>query len=259
MQRWLALLLAALLAITVGGTPVQAQDGGELPPCTAEDLQPIATLAIGMIETMDRQGAIAVDNMLHWRERLIALDVEACDGIHDPLLQLQLASDELLIGTLLLERGEEHRDMAAAAINIGLTNLVGLRFSLAETINQPDMIRRPFGTLTGNSILAAFEAAGLPFDDVVRNAGPAGADSPTTETERITFALTSVFDGAAGQVLVFDDVDARDEWLAYLLAEETMNEDHVFTHQNVLLVLGADLDTETALQFREALETVAAD
>ena len=55
------------------------------------------------------------------------------------------------------------------------------------------------GDLTADGVLAALDAADLPFDGVQRDAGPAGRGAPHTEAERITFSLPDVFDGGVGQ------------------------------------------------------------
>lgn len=267
MQRWALIVgLVALVLTGPGAVLAQGDPPAEGVPCTTADLAPVSRIVAGMVETMDREGAFGVDNLLRWRGEIAALDVPACDGMVDTVLQLQLAADELLIGALLLERAatpalvsdpataQETTDTAALALNIGLTNLVGMRFTMAAAAQEEGSIL-PFGDLTGAAVIAAFEAADLPLADVILAAGPAGDSAPATETERVTFSLPSVFDGGVGQVLVFADERARDAWLGYLFGEVT-DPGYVYIHQNVILQLTPELDRTTALEFRAALRTL---
>ncbi|GAB4572726.1 MAG: hypothetical protein Kow0077_12970 [Anaerolineae bacterium] len=259
MRRWILIILVAGLVLTGAGKMARAQDGGEeaLPPCTAEDLAPLREIVTGMVETMDREGGLGVANLLRWREAVAGLTLTECAGMKDALVQLQLASDELLIGALLLDRtpadeaeAEQLARVAAVAINTGLTNLVGMRFAFAGGADEP--AGESFGSLSGADVLAAFQTAGLPMADVNPAAGPAGGGAPTTEAERITFTLPEARDGAVGQVLVFRAARDRDAWLAYLFGE-VPDPGYVYAYANVIVQLSPELPRQDALRFRAAL------
>lgn len=267
MRRWIG--FAVLIGMMLAGPGMALAQGDPPPvgaPCTTADLAPVAEIVVGMVETMDREGSFGVDNLLRWRGEIAALDIRNCEGMIDTLLQLQLASDELLIGALLLERAatpalvadpadaQELTDTAAVALNTGLTNLVGMRFTMAAAAQEQGTIL-PFGELTGPAVIAAFEAADLPLADVTLAAGAAGGNAPDTEIERVTFSLPSVFDGGVGQVLVFADARGRDVWLAYLFGE-LADPGYVYIHQNVILQLTPELDRATALRFRAVLRAL---
>ncbi|GEM_PF-4507769 len=253
MHKWLAVILVATILITSGAAVVSAQGGGSaLPPCTEADLQGILGIALDILRTTGNASRFEVADMLGWREEIAALEIPACAEADSIRLQLRLANDELLIGALLLERGEA-LDTAAAAINEGLAALVGLRYALS---GRPAAQSEVFGGLSGDDVLAIFEEIGLPVADVVRDAGPAGGDAPHTESERITFTLPTVFDGGVGQILIFADEASRDAWLAYLYGPEVAEPGYVLLHRNVIVQLSAELDQAAALQFRAALQNL---
>ncbi len=254
-----SMLLPPASVLAQGGDPT-----AEGIPCTAADLAPLGEIVSGMVAAVSRDGALEVEALLGWRAEIAALDVPRCAGMLDAVLQLQLASDELLIGALLLERAAlpAHADArdtlantAAVALNTGLTNLVGMRFTLAEAAGDSSAAALPFGALDGAAVIAAFEAAGLPLADVNLAAGPAGGAAPATERERVTFSLPTVFDGGRGQVLIFAEARGRDTWLAYLFGE-LVDPGYVYIHQNVILQLTPELDRATALRFQAALRAV---
>ncbi len=253
---WILVVVGMLVASPF---PARAQDGGELPACAGDDLQPITEIAIGLLDLINRQSNFAVTPLLDWRARITALEPPACAEGYPIYLQLRLATDEILIGALLLERGGESTQPAAEAINAGATALAELRFSLSTTVTSgagtPLPADQP-GDLTGAEVLAAFEAAGLPFDRVQMDAGPAGRGAPRTEIERITFGLPSVFDGGTGQLLVFDSPTAMSAWLNYLFGLDDQARGELLVYANVIVQLDAGLDQATARQFRAALEAL---
>ncbi len=263
MRRWVAwgLLVALLMVGSAGAVRAQGgQDGGALPPCTGDDLRPLADLAVRMLEATSRAGRYDVDEMLGWREDLAALAAPDCAEGADIQLRVRLAGDELLIGALLLERGDS-LERAAVAINDGLATLIALRHDL--TVGSPlggtapsGPGAEPFGHLDADDVLAAFERFGLPIADVRRNAGPAGGGAPRTEAERITFTLPTIFDGGVGQALIFDAAAGRDAWMAYLFEPGAVNAGYVFIERNVIVQLSPDLDAATAEQFRAALDSL---
>lgn len=242
------MILALLIMMTRAGV-VGAQGDGEadLPACTVEDLAALVEVMLPMYEAVLNANRYAVGEMLGWRAQLTEIGVPDCAGGFEFWLQLRLAADELLIGTLLIERGSS--DEAALALNQGLSALAGLRFQVPGPLNPSDR----FMVYTGDAVLAAFAALNLPIDDITRDAGPAGDGAPQTESERITFTLPTVFDGGVGQVLVFPDRAARDEWVNYLFGPDVVNPGHVYLQDNILIQLSPDLDNGEAVRFRAAL------
>jgi hypothetical protein len=258
-----AIILAALVMMT--GGPALAQGGDPaLPACTPGDYAPIAAVAIGMLDMINRQDTLEVDALLDWRAEIGALEVPACAEATDIILQLQLANDELLIGALLLERSGGLSDAdttstAATAINAGLTGLAGLRFQLSGSASNAPNAPTAIPLLTPvdvDAVLTAFEAAALPYADLTRDADPVGGDAPQTPTERITFMLPDIFDGGMGQLLVFADADGRDAWLTYLYGNNVTDPGYVYVHRNIILQLSRELDRNTAIRFRAALLSV---
>ncbi len=256
----LVLLVIALAAGTV--SPVRAQGGPEddLPACTAADLRPLVDISLQMLEATSRARRYDVSEMLVWRTAITTLEVPACAEAQDIWLQLWLASDEILIGTLLLER-QGAIEEAALAINSGLATLTALRYSFtlagqaggfAPEVETPE----EFGALTGDDVLIAFQRFDLPYADVTREAGPAGGDAPDTELERLTFTLPTIFDGGVGQALVFETPEDRDAWLDYLFDPAGVDPGFVYFEANVIVQLSPDLDGETARLFRAALASL---
>ncbi len=265
MQRWILIGAFVVLILAAGAiqpVAVRAQTDGEtpLPPCTPEDYAPLTEVLIGMMDMLQAQAVPSAEAMLEWRATIDALDLHNCAGLLEALLQLRLASDELLIGALLLERGPDNAEQAAGALNIGLTNLVNLRFVLPGAGADPDAPADSpatsfIGALSGDDVLAAFEAADLPLAGIQRNAGPAGRGAPRTEAERITFSLPTAFDGGVGQVLIFADVGARNAWLSYLFGGSLPDPGHIWVRENVVMQLSSELDLSTARAFRRALDS----
>lgn len=259
MRRTILIILVMGLLLASAGAVLAQGDGEADPPpaCTEDDLRPVAAIMMDMLDAMNRGGRFAVEEMLTWRAQISDLPALDCAEYADILTQLYLANDELLIGALLLERGNpDDVETGALAINIGLTNLVGLRAYFADM--PADLVpltanTEPFGSLDADVILAAFTAADLPIADVVRDAGPAGGNAPSTEAERITFALPTVFDGGVGQLLIFDTVEARDAWAAYLAAPGTLNAGQVIVYRNVIVQLSDGLDESTLRRFEDVL------
>jgi len=258
MAQRLAILMMVAILLAGGGLPALAQDGsgGERPPCTAEDVEPVSRLVIAMIDSLG-QSSLSVDDQLGWRAEIAALDAADCAGMRDALLQLQLAADELLIGALLLERAaggtgdSAATDAAALAINSGLTNLVGMRFALRGGDAPAAADGAAFGDLDGEAVLAAFRAAGLPVGAAEHIAVPDSA----APREQIAFSLEGLPEGEGGQILVFADAAGRDAWLAELLTGEA-EPGYLYLHRNVIVRLSPALDGVTARQFRAALRGI---
>lgn len=253
------LVIVGMFAVVPSPARAQGGDGETLPACAGDDLQPITEIAIGLLDLINRQSNFTVAPLLDWRGRITALEPPACAEGYPIYLQLRLAADELLIGALLLERGGESTQPAAEAINAGATALAGLRFSLSTTVTSSGGTPIPAdqsGDLTGAEVLAAFEAAGLPFDRVQMETGPAGRGAPRTEIERITFGLPTVFDGGTGQILVFDSQTAMSVWLNYLFGLDDRARGELLVYANVIVQLDAGLDQATARQFRTVLEAL---
>ncbi len=246
------LLMSSLPALGQGGNP-----DGERPACTPEDVEPVSQLVIALINSLG-QGTLNADDMLRWRTEIAALNIPACAGMGDALLQLHFAADELLIGALLLERvaagiGDSTvTDTAALAINNGLSALVGMRFALRDTEAPAGGMRGAApGELSGQAVLAAFEAAGLPIEAVAPTTAP---DTPALR-EQIAFHLPGSPEGAGGQILIFADIPGRDAWLGELLTAEA-EPGYLYLHRNVIVRLSPALDGETARRFRAALQAV---
>lgn len=252
-------LLGIILAAGPAG-PLLAQGGPDvaLPACTPDDLRPLVDLSIAMLDATARAQRYDVDEMLEWRAAITNLAVPACAGAQDIWLQMWLANDEIMIGTLLLERDGVTPE-AALAINSGLATLTALRhsFTLANQTSGfvPGDFGAPedFGALTGDDVLAAFEQFDLPYTDVTRQADPAGGDAPTTESERITFTLPTIFDGGVGQILIFEAPADRDAWLNYLFDPASTDPGYVYFEANAIVQLSPDLSGTTARLFRAAL------
>ena len=186
----------------------------------------------------------------------MTLGPPACDDGYALYLQVRLATDEILLGTLLLERGGDHMESALEAINDGAYALAELRFTLSDAIQPadgPTAAPTPFGDLSADAVLAAFEAADLPLADVTRDAAAAPGDAPHTEAERITFTLPDIFDGGTGQLLIFDDWSSLETWASYLYALPQATQGYVYLHRNTILQLDAGLDEDTVRAFRQTL------
>jgi len=253
------LVIVGMFAVVPSPAHAQGGDDETLPACAGDDLQPITEIAIGLLDLVNRQSSFTVAPLLDWRAQITALEPPACAEGYPIYLQRRLATDEILIGALLLERGGESTQPAVEAINAGATALAELRFSLSTTVPSGGGTSLPAGRpgdLTGTEVLAAFEAAGLPFDRVQMDTGPAGHGAPRTEIERITFGLPSVFDGGTGQLLVFDSQAAMSAWLNYLFGLDDQARGELLVYANVIVQLDAGLDQETARQFRAVLEAL---
>ncbi|MBN1965222.1 MAG: hypothetical protein JW910_11295 [Anaerolineae bacterium] len=253
MRRWMVIGLVLLVGLaSAGGTGIaRAQGDGEtdtpLPACTASDLGPLVELMLPMYDAVLNASRFEVEEMLGWRAQLNEIAPPECAEGLEIWLQLRLAADELLIGTLLIERDSAQE--GALAINQGLSALASLRFAIPGPLNPSS----GFTIYTGDAVMASFAALGLPIDEITREAGPAGGGAPEGETERITFTLPTVFDGGVGQVLIFADEAARDEWVNYLYGPEVTNPGYVYLQGNVLVQLSAELDEGEAVRFRAAL------
>jgi len=254
------LILALAVLLPVGAGVIRAQGGGDtgaeepLPACTAADVQPVSDLVIRMLDATNRSARYEAVEMLEWRADLSALVWPVCAEAESWRLELWLSNDELLIGTLLLERGD--REAGVQAINNGLMALTDLSMMLPGSSTETHRPGAEEGALDGDAVLTAFGEAELPFADVRRNAGPAGGDAPHTEIERITFTLPTIFDGGVGQVLVFADETGRNAWLTYLYGLGSERAGYVFFAQNVVVQLSPDLDSTTAVQFRSVLQAL---
>ena len=255
-RKLLAVILTVGLLWGAGIDPAAAQGDGQddLPPCTSDDFAPLGEIAGGLFDLISGQATFDPDILLTWWAQVRDLTPPECAEGRLTYLQLRTAADELLVGALLLERDPTQTTDAVLAINGGLDALLNLRFVLNVTATSGGGVPAAApGDLTADGVLAALQAADLPFDGVTRDAGPAGRGAPRTEAERVTFDLPDVFDGGVGQLLVFADQAGLNAWVSYLYGLDDQTRGYVYIQQNVILQLDGGLSEATAADFNHAL------
>jgi hypothetical protein len=114
----------------------------------------------------------------------------------------------------------------------------------------------PFRQHSAQDVFNAFQAAGATFVNPVRDQ-LVGRGAPSTFSERYTFEIDRIAP-LGGQVLVFDTPEAMAEWQTYierLRADSSTRRDvvYVYTQDNVMLQVNANLLSVEAAAYRDAL------
>jgi hypothetical protein len=135
-----------------------------------------------------------------------------------------------------------------------MTTLVAACESLGIGQQQPTAV--PFARFTAQDVVAAFSTAGLEVQGVQRDMA-VGRGAPNTFSERYVFEVPRIAP-AGGQILVFQsqsDLDAWQQYFAQLRADSATRRDvvYVFVKENVILQVNANLTTQEASAFEDAL------
>lgn len=117
----------------------------------------------------------------------------------------------------------------------------------------------PFRQHSAQDVFNAFQAAGVTFANPVRDQ-LVGRGAPSTFSERYTFEIDRIAP-LGGQVLVFDTPEAMAEWQSYierLRADSSTRRDvvYVYTQDNVMLQVNANLLSAEAAAYRDALASL---
>jgi hypothetical protein len=115
----------------------------------------------------------------------------------------------------------------------------------------------PFARYTAQDVIDAFSTAGLQVQNMQRDMA-VGRGAPNTFSARYEFEVPRIAPGG-GQILIFqqqEDLTAWQDYIAQLRADSATRRDvvYVYVKDNVLLQVNANLTTQEAIGFRDALE-----
>ncbi|HLU09424.1 MAG TPA: hypothetical protein VK003_07135 [Oceanobacillus sp.] len=141
-----------------------------------------------------------------------------------------------------------------------MTALMAACESLGVGQQQPTPI--PFALFTAQDVIQAFSTAGLEVQAVQRDMA-VGRGAPNTFSERYVFEIPRIAP-AGGQILVFqtqEDLDAWQNYIAQLRADSSTRREvvYVYVKNNVMLQVNANLTTQEARAFENALENLTID
>jgi hypothetical protein len=124
-------------------------------------------------------------------------------------------------------------------------------------IGQQPPTAVPFARFTAQDVIDAFSTAGLQVQAVQRDMA-VGRGAPNTFSERYVFQVPRIAP-AGGQILVFqrqEDLVAWQDYITQLRADSATRRDvvYVYVKENVMLQVNANLTTQEANAFENALE-----
>lgn len=123
-------------------------------------------------------------------------------------------------------------------------------------IGQPTETPVPFNRHTAQDVFSVLSSAGLEAQNLRRDL-VVGRGAPSTFSDRYIFEISRIAP-SGGQVLIFETPDGLTEWQEYiatLRANNATRRDvvYVFVRGNVMLQVNANLTTQEANAYRDAL------
>ena len=123
-------------------------------------------------------------------------------------------------------------------------------------IGQPTVTPIPFNRFTAQDVFAAFSTAGVEAQNSQRDL-VVGRGAPSTFSDRYIFEISRIAP-AGGQVLVFETPQALGAWQDYIAQLRADNDTrrnvvYVFVKDNIMLQVNANLTTQEANAYRDAL------
>ena len=124
-------------------------------------------------------------------------------------------------------------------------------------VGQPPATAIPFARFNAQDVISAFSTAGLQVQGVQRDMA-VGRGAPNTFSERYVFEIPRIAP-AGGQILVFQqqsDLTAWQSYIAQLRADSATRRNvvYVYVKENVMLQVNADLTSQEANAFENALD-----
>jgi hypothetical protein len=126
-------------------------------------------------------------------------------------------------------------------------------FALAAC--APQATPAPFDRFNSQQVIDALNAAGATIQNPVQDM-IVGRDAPVTFAERVVFEVPSIAP-EGGQVLIFRTAQDLQAWTDYITslqanADTRRSVIYVYTNQNALLQLNANLTNAEATRYRDA-------
>jgi hypothetical protein len=123
-------------------------------------------------------------------------------------------------------------------------------------IGEPTATPIPFNRYTAQDVFSAMSAANLQVQNSQRDL-VVGRGAPSTFIDRYIFEIPRIAP-SGGQVLIFETPEGLSEWQEYigqLRSDNSTRRDvvYVFVKDNVMLQVNANLTTQEANAYRDAL------
>lgn len=123
-------------------------------------------------------------------------------------------------------------------------------------IGEPTSTPIPFNRYTAQDVISAMSAAGVQAQNVQRDL-VVGRGAPSTFIDRYIFEIPRIAP-AGGQILIFETPAGLSEWQDYisrLRSDNSTRRDvvYVYVKDNVMLQVNANLTTQEASAYRDAL------